>query len=146
MSDDLEFRKVGDRIITEKQYQSEQNTEQLMGAADSFSVITMPASIFSGLAMFVYLFFNAWSGIDSTFALLLTVFLDGLIAFIVAFIVYLYLIPGLILGAIVVACLFGDKLFFNETKQSSAVSPAASVYMISNVSQFPPEHGNGTKI
>ena len=123
MSDELEFRKVGDRIITEKQYQSEQNTQQLLSAAGSFSLLTLPASWVSGLLVFGYLMFNAWGDIDSTFGLLFSIFLNGLLAFIVAFAVYMFLIPALFLGAIILICLFADNLFFSSPKQSSILAP-----------------------
>ena len=87
MSEDPQFRQVGDRIITEAQYQSEQANEQMATTASRFKIITVPAGVISAILTFMALDINGWLW-------------RALIAAVVGSLVYLWLIPGLALAAI----------------------------------------------
>jgi len=84
MSEDPQFRQVGDRIVTESQYQSELANEQMASTASRFKIITVPAGVISAIFTFLALDINGWLW-------------KCLISAVVGFLVYLWLIPGLVL-------------------------------------------------
>lgn len=88
MSDDPKFRIVGDRLITEDQYQSEQSSAAMAETAMNFKYITIPVALITAIATFLTLDINGW-------------FWKLLIAWIVGTLVFVWLIPAFFLAAIV---------------------------------------------
>ena len=77
-----QYRVVENRIITEKQYQSEQATKQLTQLSSKYSNITVPAAIAVGLISFYFTAsWNDW-------------FWKILVAFMAAAITYTYFFAG----------------------------------------------------
>ncbi len=59
-SDGPEFRIVGDRLITEKQHQSEKSQQENLELAIQFKYITIPVALIAAIATFLTIDTNGW--------------------------------------------------------------------------------------
>ena len=82
MTDFQGYRKVGNRIITEKQYQDEQNSAELAAIATKYWWLTLPAAITAAVGTFFYLSWKGW-------------FLKLLVSFLIGSLVFFYLFPAI---------------------------------------------------
>lgn len=92
MSDKEQYRVVGDRVITEKQYQSEKSTERLIEAAGEYSFITIPATAIAFFATLFMADINGW-------------FWRILASLFAGFLVYMYILPAIVL--VIIIAIFG---------------------------------------
>jgi len=88
MSDDPKYRIVGNRLITEDQYQSEKTSEEMAETAMNFSFITIPVALIAAIATFFLIDINGW-------------FWKLLIASFVGSLVFVMLIPAIVLAVII---------------------------------------------
>lgn len=88
MSDKDSYRVVGDRIITEKQYQSEKDFESNWEIASKFGLLTIPAGIAAGIWVFIEMF----KGVGGVGGFLIGAFFG----FGAGLLVYTYFITGLV--------------------------------------------------
>ena len=78
------YRKEGDRIITEEQYQSEKASRENTDLAIRFKIITVPAGLAAAVGSIIYLPVDGW-------------FWKALIAVVAGFAAFLFVMPAIMM-------------------------------------------------
>jgi hypothetical protein len=111
------------RILTEKEFQNEKDTESAFELAGAFSKITLPVGIIAGIIMFIYMAYSGFSDMNNSFEVFLYVFICILCSVMAGVAAYMFFIP--FVGIVVLTLIFtiSDKIFF-DTQKNSDIRPS----------------------